>query len=55
MEKNLDKDVFHVIKTAIPELSWKKISHENFCKLTQITKKMDNFRQVVPPFEIKLK
>ena len=43
MDKNLDKDVFHTIKTAIsypPESAWNKISYVNFCKLTQITKKL---------------
>ena len=46
LDKKLDKDVFHNIKTAIgypPELAWNKISYVNFCKLTQITKKIDNF------------
>ena len=42
MEKNVDKDVFHIIKTAIsypPKLAWNKTSYANFCKLTQIMKK----------------
>ena len=58
LDKNLDNDLFHTIKTAIgypPELAWNKISYVNFCKLTQITKKSDNFGQVMPPFDIKLK
>ena len=58
LDKKLDKDVFHNIKTAIgypPELAWNKISYVNFCKLTQITKKNDNFEQVAHPFDIKLK
>ena len=43
LDKNLDKDVFHTIKTVIgypPELAWKEISDVNFCKLPQITKKL---------------
>ena len=32
-----------------------KISYKNFCKLAQITKNVGNFRQGVPPFDIKLK
>ena len=32
-----------------------KISHINFCRLAQTTKKVDNFRQGVSPFDIKLK
>ena len=54
LDKNLDKDVFHTLKTAIgypPELSWNKISNVNFCKLTQT----DNFGQVLPPFDINVK
>ena len=42
LDENLDKDVFHTIKTAIgypPESAWNKISNANFCKLTQIAKK----------------
>ena len=41
--KNLDKDVFDIIKTAIgypPQFAWNKIIYVNFCKLAQITKKM---------------
>ena len=40
--KNLDKDVFDIIKTAIgypPQFAWNKIIYVNFCKLAQITKK----------------
>ena len=58
LDKNLDKDIFHTIKTTIgypPELPWNKISYVTFCKLTQTTKKFDNFGQVVPPSDIKLK
>ena len=57
LDKNLDKDVFHTIKTAMaypPELAWNKISYINFCELTQIAKKFSNVRQVVLPFDIKL-
>ena len=42
MEKNVNKDVFRIIKTAIsypPKLARSKTSYANFCKLTQITKK----------------
>ena len=58
LDKNLDKDMFHTIQTAIsypPELAWKKISYMYFCKLTQVTKIKDNFGQVVPTFDINLK
>ena len=58
LDKNLDKDVFPTIKTTIdysPESACNKIGYINFCKLTQITKKNDNFGQVVPPFDMKLK
>ena len=37
MGKNLDKAIFHTIKTAIgypPKSAWDKISYVNFCKLT---------------------
>ena len=37
LDKNLDQDVFHTIKTAIgypPKAAW------NFCKLAQITKNL---------------
>ena len=57
LDKDLDKDVLHAIKTAIdypPESTWNKIGYVNFCKLTQI-KEIDNFGQVVLPFDIKLK
>ena len=43
LDKNLDNDVFHIVKTAIgylPKLAWNNISHVNFCKLAQITKKL---------------
>ena len=43
LDKDLGKDVFHTIKTAIgypPESVWNKISDANICKLTQITKKL---------------
>ena len=55
LNKNLDKDVFHTIKTAIghpPKSAWNKISYVNFRKLAQIAKKIDDFG---PPFDIKLK
>ena len=58
LDENLDKDVFHTIKTAIgypPESAWNKISNANFCKLTQIAKKKDNFGEFVPHFDIKHK
>ena len=57
LDKNSDKDVFHTMKWEVgysPKSTWNKISHVNFCKLAQITKKKDNFGQVVPPFDIKL-
>ena len=43
LDKNLDKDVFHTIKTTIGyprKLVRNKISHVNFSKLGQITKKL---------------
>ena len=43
VDKNLDGDVFHTIKTAIgypPKSASNKISYINFCKLTEITKKL---------------
>ena len=43
LDKNLDKDAFNNIKTAIgypSELALCKISCVNFCKLAQITKKL---------------
>ena len=43
MDKNLDKDVFNNIKTTIgspPKPALCKISYVNFCKLTQISKKI---------------
>ena len=55
MDKNLDRNVFYTIKIVIgylPKLAWNKISYVNFCKLAQITKKNDNFEQVVPPFSV---
>ena len=60
LDKNLDKDVFHTNKTDIsnpPKLAWNKISYVNSCKLTQITnyEKIDNFGQVMSPFDIKFK
>ena len=42
LDKNLDKDVFHNIKTTIgypPKLAWNKIRYVNFCKLAQIREK----------------
>ena len=58
MDKNLGKNVFHTIKTAIgytPKLAWNKISYAHFFKLAQITKKLIILGQVVPLFGIKLK
>ena len=43
LDKNLDKDVFHTIKSAIgyqPKLAWNKITDVDFCKLAQITIKL---------------
>ena len=43
LDKNLVKDVFHTIKAAInnpPKLGWDQISHVNFCKSTEILKKI---------------
>ena len=43
MDKHLDKDVFHTIKTAFGyplKPARNKISYVSFCKLAQITKKM---------------
>ena len=56
--KNLDKDVFDTIKTAIgylPKSAWNKISYVNIFKLAQITKKLIISGQVVPLFDIKFK
>ena len=58
LEKKLDKDVFHAIKTAIgcpTKSAWNKIRYVSFCKLGQITKKLIIWGQVVPPIDIKLK
>ena len=51
------KPQFYVLLPGKSPPNWtlSKISHANFCKLAQITKKVDNFRQGVPPFDIKLK
>ena len=57
MDKNLVKDVTNTFKTAIsypPKLALVKISYVNFCKLANY-KRIDNFEQVVPPFDINLK
>ena len=43
VDKNLDKDVFHTIESAIgypPKLAWNRITYVNFCKLAQITIKL---------------
>ena len=43
LDKNLNKEVFHTIKTGIgypPKLFWNKISYVNLCKLGQITEKL---------------
>ena len=56
--RTLYKDVFNIIKTASdypPKLALDKVSYVNFLKLAQITKKNDNFGQVVLLFDIKLK
>ena len=56
-DKNLDKDVFNTIKTAIdypPKAAWNKITYINFCKLAQIKKTLIISGQIVPPFNIKL-
>ena len=50
--------MFYTIKSTIgylPKSAWNKINYVNFCKLAQITRKMDNFGQVMFPFDIKLK
>ena len=52
LDKNCDKDFFGKIPI---KLTLGKISYVNFCKLTQITKKVDNLMQGVPPIDIKLK
>ena len=42
LDKNLDKDMFNTIKTAISyplKSALDKISHVHFCKFPQITKK----------------
>ena len=57
LDINLDKDVSSTIKSAIlhpPKLALGKISSVTFCKQAQITKKNDNFRQVLSPFDINL-
>ena len=43
LDKNLNKDVFCAIKTAVDyptKLAWNKIIFVNLCKLGQITKKL---------------
>ena len=62
--KNFGKNVFLVplkpqFYVLLPgkgpaKLALDKISYLNFRKLAQITKKIDNIRQGVPPFDIKL-
>ena len=55
--KNLDKDAFNNIKTAIgylPKSASCKISYVNFVNWQKL-QKIDNFVQVVPLFDIKLK
>ena len=49
MDKKLDEVKFNTIKTTIDYPPKSK-----FCKLAQITKKLLNFGQVLPPFDIKL-
>ena len=52
LDKNLDKDVFHIIKNAIgypPRSAWNKISYVNWRKFPK------NISQAVPPFHLKLK
>ena len=36
-----------------PKSTLEKIGYANFCKLAQIRKKVCDFRQGVPPFDIK--
>ena len=50
------KPQFYVLlpEKSPPKSSLGKNDYVNFCKLAQFTKKVDNFRQVVPPFDIKL-
>ena len=51
LDKNLDKDMFHTIKTAVgypPKSASKKISYLNFCKLTQIRKNIISGRLYLP-------
>ena len=43
LDEYFDKDVFHIIKTAIgypPKSAWNKINFVNFYKLAQIVKKL---------------
>ena len=35
--------------------AFSKISYVDFCKLIQISKNVDTFREAVPPFDMKLK
>ena len=58
LDKNLDKDVFHTIKTVIsypPKSTWNKIIYVNFWKISTNYEKIDNFRHAVPTFDIKFK
>ena len=45
---------FYVLLPKIAKSTLGKIGSINICKLAQITKKVDNLRQGVPPFDIKL-
>ena len=60
LDKRFDKDAFDTIKTVIlpgkspPKLVLGKISNVNIFKLVQITKQVDNFRQGLSHFDIKL-
>ena len=54
VDKNLDKDLFHTIKTAIdfpPKSAWNKISYakRKFLQIGTNYKEIDNFRLVVLP------
>ena len=62
--KNVAKDVFDTLKPQFyvllpgkspPKPTLGKISYVTFCKLAQITKRVDNFRRGVPTFDRKLK
>ena len=60
VDKSLNKDVFHTLKTTVDfhycplKSLWNKINYVNFCKLAQITKKIDNCGKFLPPFDTNL-